>query len=123
MPGFTVDGQDVMAMYEAAGAAIERARSGEGPTLLEAKTYRYYGHYSGDPGGYRTEDEINAAKSRDCIERFKRQALNAKLLTEAQLADVGKQVVKQIDDSIEFAKSSPLPALDEVTTDVYVSYP
>src|SRR5439155_20666029 len=95
MPGFTVDGQDVMAMYEAAGAAVERARSGEGPTLLEAKTYRYYGHYSGDPGGYRTEDEINAAKSRDCIERFKRQALNAKLLSEAQLADVGKQVVKQ----------------------------
>src|SRR5262249_31890529 len=123
MPGFTVDGQDVMAMYEAAGAAIERARAGEGPTLLEAKTYRYYGHYSGDPGGYRTEDEVNAAKSRDCIERFKRQALNANLVKESELAETDQRVAKQIDDAVEFGKTSPLPTADEVTTDVYVTYP
>ena len=123
MPGLVVDGQDVFAVYEAASEAVRRARAGEGPTLLECKTYRYLGHFSGDPGGYRTDEEIAAAKSRDCIERFKRQVLAQGLVEERELAEFDARARDSVERSIDFAKSSPLPALDEVTTDVYVSYP
>ena len=123
MPGVVVDGQDVFAVYEAVGEAVRRAREGGGPSLLECKTYRYGGHYSGDPGGYRTEEEINAAKSRDCIDRFKAQVLRANLLTEDDLAAIDAKAKQEVDDSIAYAEQSPLPEVDQVTTDVYVSYP
>jgi len=123
MPGIVVDGQDVFAVYEAASAAIRRARAGEGPTLLECKTYRYYGHYSGDPGGYRTEEEINAARARDCIDRFRQEVLRRGLLTEEELSAIDRQVKTQVDEAVEYGRRSPLPTPDLVTTDVYVSYP
>jgi len=123
MPGLVVDGQDVFAVYEAASEAVRRARAGEGPSLLECKTYRYLGHYSGDPGGYRTEEEIAAARARDCIARFKQQVLGRGLLAEADLDAVDQKAKAAVDEAIAFAKESPLPSVDEVTTDVYVSYP
>ncbi len=123
IPGLVVDGQDVFAVYEAAGEAVRRARAGEGPTLLECKTYRYYGHFSGDPGGYRSEEEINEAKRRDCLERFKRQVLDRGLLTQAELDEIDRRSKEAIEQAVAFAKSSPLPSPEEVTTDVYVRYP
>jgi len=123
IPGLVVDGQDVFAVYEAAGEAVRRARAGEGPTLLECKTYRYYGHFSGDPGGYRSEEEINEAKRRDCLERFKRQVLDRGLLTQAELDEIDRRSKEAIEQAVAFAKSSPLPSPEEVTPDVYVRYP
>jgi pyruvate dehydrogenase E1 component alpha subunit len=123
IPGLVVDGQDVFAVYEAAGEAVRRARAGEGPTLLECKTYRYYGHFSGDPGGYRSEEEINEAKRRDCLERFKRQVLDRGLLTQVELDEIDRRSKEAIEQAVAFAKSSPLPSPEEVTTDVYVRYP
>jgi len=123
MPGFTVDGQDVLAVYEAAGEAIARARRGEGPSLVECKTYRYFGHYSGDPGGYRTEEEINEAKRRDCILGLRTRLIERETATAAELDAIDAQAKQAVRDADEFAKSSPDPGLDTVLTDVYVSYP
>jgi acetoin:2,6-dichlorophenolindophenol oxidoreductase subunit alpha len=120
MPGVVVDGQDVLAVHAAAGEAVERARRGEGPALIEAKTYRYYGHYFGDPEQrYRTREEVESYKAKDCIQRFRDQALGAGWLTDQQLATHESETEQLVDDAVAFAESSPWPELSELTTDVY----
>ncbi len=123
IPGVVIDGMDVFAVYEAAGEAIARARSGEGPTLLELKTYRYHGHYhADDPHTYRLEEEEKEWRDRDPIPHFEKQVLDRELMAQEELASIRDSIEKEIEAAVEFALASPLPSLDELTSDVYVSY-
>ena len=121
MPGVTVDGQDAIAVWEAAGAAVERARRGEGPSLIECMTYRYYGHHQGDDTArYRAHEEEQAARDRDCVRRFREQMLEQHLLTATELEAIELGNRKKIDEAVVFAESSPLPQAADLFTDVYV---
>ena len=124
MPGVTVDGQDAIAVWEAAIAAVERARRGEGPSLIECMTYRYYGHHQGDDTArYRTREEEQAARERDCIRRFRAQMLAQGLLRQEELDAVEAANRKKIDEAVAFAEASPLPKPDDLFADVYVTEP
>ncbi len=123
MPGITVDGTDFFAVYEAAGEVIRRAREGGGPSLLECKMIRFYGHFEGDAQTYRApgENEENRAH-RDCLKIFTGKILEAGVVESGELARIDSEVVDLIDDALESAKAAPLPSAAELTTDVYVSY-
>ena len=124
MPGVTVDGQDVMEMYEVSGEAVARARRGEGPTLIEALTYRYHGHYGADnPLGYRTEDEEAYYKGRDCIETMGRFLLESGTMTQAELDEIDRAATARVEEASKFAMESPYPDPSEILSDVYISYP
>jgi TPP-dependent pyruvate/acetoin dehydrogenase alpha subunit len=123
MPGVTVEGTDFFAVYEAAGEAIGRARKGEGPSLVECRGFRYYGHFEGDAMLYLTEEEKARNRARDPIENFKKRALERGLLSEAAFTEVDTKVAGIIEDAVKFAQESPWPVPDEVLTDVYVKYP
>ncbi|MEN1760543.1 thiamine pyrophosphate-dependent dehydrogenase E1 component subunit alpha [Anoxynatronum sibiricum] len=121
IPGCTVDGNDIFAVYEAAQEAVERARRGEGPTLLEAKTLRIDGHFVGDPQVYRSrEDTMNRFKANDPITRFEEKAVQDQLLTEAELKAIRDEVEQEIQEAITFALESPFPDVSELYTDLYV---
>jgi len=123
MPGVVADGMDVVAVFEAAGEAIDRARSGEGPTLLEFKTYRFYDH-SGVRGmgfAYRTEDEVEKWKKRDPLDVFKQHLLDQKLITEEEATELSDTIQREVDAGIEFAENSPEPDLSALLEDVYTS--
>lgn len=122
IPGLTVDGTDIFAVHEAVGEAVTRARRGEGPTLVEAKTFRYYGHFEGDPVTYYTDEMRAEFRERDPIARFRKTVLDRELLTEAELDEVDARVKRTIDDAVTFAEESPMPAPEELLTDVYVNY-
>jgi TPP-dependent pyruvate/acetoin dehydrogenase alpha subunit len=119
MPGVIVDGNDVMAVYEVTGQAIDRARSGEGPTLVECKTYRQCGHSRSDPRGYRSREEEQMWLDKDPIPRFERWLLETSQAGADEIAAIKAQVEQEIDAAIEFAQSSPLPDPAEVYTDVF----
>ena len=123
MPGVTVDGQSLPDVYAAAGEAVRRARAGEGPTLIEAQTYRYQGHFGADnPLGYRTEEEEAYYRARDCIDRLRAHVLEGEYATEAELSAIDESAVVAVAAAARFADESPFPADDELTSDVYVSY-
>ncbi|MBO50268.1 MAG: pyruvate dehydrogenase (acetyl-transferring) E1 component subunit alpha [Planctomycetaceae bacterium] len=122
MPGIVVDGQDVFAVYEAAGEAFRRARDGEGPTLLECQTYRYFGHFEGDEIKYRTRDEEAHYRARDCLEHFRSVVLDGELLEAEELDAIDREAETAIVDAVAFAESSPLPDPTECLDDVYVAY-
>jgi pyruvate dehydrogenase E1 component alpha subunit len=122
MPGVTVDGLDVFAVYEAAGEAIARARRGEGPSLIECKTYRYYGHFEGDAITYRTKEEEEAYRARDAIQTLRNSILKRQIATEAELDAIDAQVQNSIDLAWQYAEAAPYPAPEETLTDVYVRY-
>lgn len=124
MPGVTVDGQDVLAVWEAAVAAVDRARAGQGPSLIECMTYRYYGHHQGDDTHrYRTREEEEAARGRDCIRRFREQMIGQGALRPEELDAIEARNRKKIDEAVAFAEASPLPKPAELFTEVYVSEP
>ncbi|HSJ56347.1 MAG TPA: thiamine pyrophosphate-dependent dehydrogenase E1 component subunit alpha [Anaerolineae bacterium] len=123
IPGFAVDGTDVFAVYEAAEHAIARARRGEGPTLIEAKAFRYYGHFEGDNLSYFTEEERERNRQRDPISKFRERVLSRGLLTEEELNAIDERARQTIEDAAQAAKEAPYPAAEELFTDVYVSYP
>jgi len=121
MPGVVADGMDFFAVYETAGQAIAQARAGNGPSLLEFKTYRYYGHYLGDPLTYRTEEETNEVKAtRDPIDLFSARVTDEGLVERDMLEAVDGQVAEAIADAVGQAEQGPLPSADDVTKDVYV---
>ncbi len=122
MPGVIVDGFDFFAMYEAAGEAIHRARDGGGPTLIEAKFTRYYGHFEGDQQAYRGDEVAQARKTLDCLLQFRRRVVEAGHLGREQLDDVDAEVDALINAAVTEAKAAPKPAEADLTTDVYVSY-
>ncbi len=124
MPGVTVDGQDVMEMYEVAGEAVARARRGEGPTLIEAQTYRYHGHYGADnPLGYRTEEEEAYYKGRDCIITAAKFLLESGTMTQDELDAIDADAIAKVEAASKFAVESPYPDPSEILTDVYIKYP
>jgi pyruvate dehydrogenase E1 component alpha subunit len=123
MPGVTIDGNDIFAVYEAAGQAVARARAGQGPTLLECKTYRFNGHFEGDAQTYKiAAEQEKYQKERDPIKLFKDTVLARRLVTEAELKSIDDRVAAQIDAAVKFAEESPFPDVKETFTDVYVNY-
>ena len=119
-----MDGMDVFAVYEAAGQAVERARSGRGPSLLECKTYRFYGHTSRDnPHSYRSVEEENHWRDRDPLKLFRARVLEEGTLKAEELDRIDVEREQLIRDAINFADESPLPQVEELYTDVYVDYP
>ncbi|MDP7637133.1 MAG: thiamine pyrophosphate-dependent dehydrogenase E1 component subunit alpha [Phycisphaerae bacterium] len=123
IPGVVVDGMDVFAVYDAAAEAVARARKGKGPTLLEGKTYRYYGHFEGDTILYRTKQEEQSYKDRDPILQFHKRVLEEGLLSEDQLAKIDQQTDTTLKKAKIFAAASPFPEPQECLEDVYVKYP
>ncbi len=121
IPGEVVDGMDVFAVADAAARAIARARRGEGPTLLECKTYRYYGHFEGDTIKYRTRAEEQSYRERDPIAGFRRRVLAEGLLAESRLAAVDERVRATLEQAKAFARESPLPEPEECLDDVYAT--
>lgn len=119
IPGVVVDGNDVFAVYEAVLVAAERARKGDGPSLIECKTYRWHGHYEGDPMSYRTKEEMKSWRDKDSIARLRKDIVDNKLATAAELDEIDGEIKAEIEGAVEFAKASPYPDLSEVTTDVY----
>lgn len=113
IPGIVVDGMDVQGVYEAAGAAIRRAREGGGPTLIECKTYRFMGHSRFEPAGYRTREELEEWKARDPLARFAEILRRDFSVSEAELDQVGEDVARKIEDAVLFAEQSPDPAPDD----------
>lgn len=123
MPGVIVDGFDFFAVYEAAGAAIERAREGGGPTLLEVKLTRYYGHFEGDQQTYRAAGEVEQLrKTKDCLMQFRKRVTSSGQIAAADLDAIDKEVLAKIDEAVQRAKGDPQPLEADLLTDVYVSY-
>jgi TPP-dependent pyruvate/acetoin dehydrogenase alpha subunit len=121
MPGMTVDGNDVFVVYKAASTAVERARSGAGPTLIECKTYRFLGHYTGDPSGsYRTKQEVDEWKKRDPIVVYRAKLFAMGLANEDELIEIEQKVAKEIEEAVVFAQNSPDPTPGEAFEDIYV---
>ena len=118
MEGVTVDGNDVEAIYEAAKKAIDKARRGEGPTLIECKTYRWLGHWTGDPQPYRTKEEINEWKEKCPIKRCRTRLLELGV-SEADIIKIEDEALQAIDEAAEFALSSPEPDPATVLDDVF----
>lgn len=118
-PGVIVDGNDVLAVYEAVKAAAERARAGQGPTFIEGKTYRYRGHYEGDPQIYRKPGELEEWLARDPIPTFRRRLLEADALDEAALQALEADVQRQLDEAVAFAAAAPFPKVEEALAGVY----
>ncbi|MCG7318557.1 thiamine pyrophosphate-dependent dehydrogenase E1 component subunit alpha [Brevibacillus laterosporus] len=120
IPGVVVDGNDLFAVMNAVAEATERARRGEGPTLIEAKTYRYKGHSKSDAKKYRTrEEEMDWRKNRDCIKKLQEVLKEKGLLTQEQAKEIEQQAKKEIEEAVVFAEESPMPSLDTLEEDVY----
>jgi pyruvate dehydrogenase E1 component alpha subunit len=125
IPGVLVDGQDVIAMYEAVSEAVARARAGQGPSLIEGRTYRYYEHSLGlnrivrDP--YRQEEEIDEWRRRDPIDIHKERLLSQNIATQAEIDEMEAEVVAQIDEATEFARQSPYPEPEDLFKDMYAN--
>jgi pyruvate dehydrogenase E1 component alpha subunit len=122
IPGVVVDGLDVFAVYEAASEAIARARRGDGPTLLETKTYRFYGHFQGDQVTYRTAEELDTYKQRDPIVALRSALIDRGIASAAELDEIDTRVSAELDAAWVAAKAAPFPEPEEALTDVYVTY-
>lgn len=123
MPGVVVDGHDFFAVYEVADEAIRRAREGGGPTLIECKVNRYFGHFEGDAQTYRAPNEVeNLREEKDCLKLFADRVTSASLVDKEDLEKVDEEVKTLIDEAVEEAKAAEDPAGDQLLTDVYVSY-
>ncbi|MBU2054978.1 MAG: thiamine pyrophosphate-dependent dehydrogenase E1 component subunit alpha [Proteobacteria bacterium] len=123
MPGVVVDGNDVTAVFQAAEKAVKRARAGEGPTLVECKTYRWRGHHEGDPNQgarYRTREEIDVWKNKCPIERFARQMVSNRTATAKKIEAIDREITGRIDAAVAYAETSEFPAYEEMFEDVYV---
>ncbi|HSV27974.1 MAG TPA: thiamine pyrophosphate-dependent enzyme, partial [Candidatus Omnitrophota bacterium] len=121
IPGEAVDGMSVPAVYEAASRALAHARSGEGPYILEMKTYRYRGHSMSDPAKYRTKEEVSKMREQhDPIDTLKAKLLDGGLIDEAGLKDIDREVKQIVAEAADFSQASPEPAPAELWTDVLI---
>jgi pyruvate dehydrogenase E1 component alpha subunit len=125
MPSKAVDGMSVEDVHDAMVWAVDRARKGDGPSLLEMKTYRFRGHSMSDPGKYRTKEEVESYKSQDPIEQVLETLRKNKWITEAEIEATEDRVKAVVEESVVFAEESPYPTVDELYKDVYVqdNYP
>ncbi|UXR33027.1 thiamine pyrophosphate-dependent dehydrogenase E1 component subunit alpha [Staphylococcus simulans] len=117
MPGVYVDGMNVVEVYDAAKEAIERAKNGEGPTLIECDTYRKYGHFEGDEQKVKSKEDRNA--DRNPTEEFRKYAIENDLLTEDEANEIERAAKKAVEDAVEFGENSELPDLDSLYKDVF----
>jgi pyruvate dehydrogenase E1 component alpha subunit len=121
MTGLKVDGNDVLAVRKATVKAVARARKGEGPTLIEIKTYRMAGHFVGDQEKYRTREEVAAWKKKDPINRFGKYLIEMKYASKKDTEDVWKKVAEEISEALVFAKESPSPRPEDALEDLYAT--
>nr|WP_320192450.1 thiamine pyrophosphate-dependent dehydrogenase E1 component subunit alpha [uncultured Desulfobacter sp.] len=119
MPGVVVDGNDVLAVYEAVFEAVKRARNGQGPSLIECKTYRWRGHFEGDACVYRSEAELEAWKEKDPVALYEKKLVEEEIMTTQALEALNKKVRDALDAAVSFALESPLPDVSDLTQDVY----
>lgn len=119
IPGVIVDGNDVLVVYEAARKAVERARAGKGPTLIECKTYRHKGHSRVDSGKYRPKEEVEEWLGKDPVKRFRQAMLGNGILAQTELEHVEKEVADEVADAVKFALDSPFPEGKEALENVY----
>lgn len=120
MPGVTVDGNDVLAVYKVVSEAVELARSGGGPSLVECLTYRWRGHSEGDPPIHsRTEEELETWKRKCPIKRFSEKLIKAGVVSEDDVKKINQRVINRIDEAVKFAQESPAPAPEEAMEDIY----
>jgi pyruvate dehydrogenase E1 component alpha subunit len=119
MPGVVVDGNDVMAVYEAAGEAIKQAREGRGPSLIECKTYRHRGHFEGDPCDYRQDEEVEQWKEKDPIPRFRNKLFDLGLLDDKKDAKTMAMLSDELAAAYAFAEESAMPQPADLLEDVY----
>ena len=117
--GVAINGNDVLAVYQSTQGALARARSGEGPTLIECKTYRWHGHSEHDKAFYRTNEELAMWKSRDPIPTFTTYLKGLHVLSDQQEQDTVERVAKVIDEAVEFAMNAPDPKPEDAVTDLY----
>ena len=123
MPCLSIDGNDVVEVYEAALTAVERARKGSGPTFVECKTYRWHGHWEGDPQPYRTRKEVEEWRRRCPIQKFKRYLSERGILSEDALEKIESQIQIDLDEAVEFARKSAFPEPSEALDDIYTEHP
>lgn len=124
MPGISINGNDVCVVYEASSKSIQRARAGEGPTLIECKTYRWRGHHEGDPNQgkrYRTMDEVKEWMEKCPIKKLEEKMLGEKILTKAKMNKIKEEIKIEIEEAEEFANLSPFPDAKDIYEDVFVS--
>jgi pyruvate dehydrogenase E1 component alpha subunit len=119
IPGVAVDGMDLFTVNAAARDLVERARRGDGPAYLVCTTYRFHGHHAGDPLNYRAKEEVERWREQDPIERVKRAAIERGILRADEIEALEKRVEAEIDEAVEFAKTSPDPTPDQLMTDIY----
>jgi pyruvate dehydrogenase E1 component alpha subunit len=119
IPGVTVDGNDVLAVYETVNEAVKRARKGQGPTLIECKTWRWHGHFEGDMQTYKTKKEIEEWMKKDPIPRFRKTIAEMGILTEEEAVKIQREINEEIEEAVKFAERSPFPAPEETLDDVY----
>lgn len=117
IPGIRIDGNDPEAVYQAVSEAAERGRAGGGPTLLEAVTFRFKGHYAGDPQNYMPAEQLAAAEAVDPIPRYRQRLLDSDLLTEDELAGIERQSIQSVEDALQTVLASPVPELDDIDKD------
>ena len=118
MPGLVVDGNDVMAVYEAITETVKSIREGKGPALLELKTRRFKGHFEGDPQSYKTPEEVADEMKNDPIPVFAQQLIEQEITTEEILKAIEEEVNNDLQEAIEFSEQSEYPRLEEIYTDL-----
>src|SRR5699024_2570002 len=119
IPGVVADGNDLVNMINATYKAIEYAREGNGPTLIEDKTYRWKGHSKSDAKKYRTREEEEEWKAKDPIKRFKNVLIESKILTEEKAEEIRNNAKQEIEEAVTYAEQGPMPTEDDILTDVY----
>jgi TPP-dependent pyruvate/acetoin dehydrogenase alpha subunit len=119
MPGVIVDGNDVEAVYTAVAEAVERARKGEGPTLIECKTYRHYTHFTGEPDTYRTKEEVASWKAKDPLKQYAKKLVDEGTATKSELKNIENEVIDELNKAVEFAENSPKAKPESALEDVY----
>ena len=119
MPGVVVDGNDVIAVYEVADAALERARKGDGPTLIECKTYRWHPHFEGEADTYRPPEEVSAWREREPIAPYRKTLIMQGAFTEEELASIDESIKQELEEAVKFARESPFPEPETALTDLW----
>jgi pyruvate dehydrogenase E1 component alpha subunit len=121
MPGVRVDGNDPVAVVEAVNEALDRARAGDGPTLVECLTFRFRGHYFGDPMAYIPKEQLEAAQQADPIPRYRTRLVSEGTCTEAELDEIEAAAQQSVEDALAIVTSSPPPPVSELDLDVYAN--
>jgi pyruvate dehydrogenase E1 component alpha subunit len=119
IPGVSVDGMDLFAVFSAASDLVERARRGDGPSYLVCNTYRFHGHHAGDPLNYREKEEVERWREQDPIEPVKSAVVSRGVLSASDVEQLERRIESEIEEAVEFARNSPEPTPDQLMTDIY----